>query len=148
MWCWPGIKPGWRHHKRHGQAAQLSGEVCSQCTWGELQTSYPSDWQACPTRAMLKISWLTPACRELIAFSFPAINGLMFGNLPGLDVCEGDRVSWHLLGLGSEADVHGAVFQGNTMQINGMRRDSANLFPHTFATAFMQPDNSGECLHS
>ncbi|NXX70111.1 HEPH protein, partial [Spizella passerina] len=72
-----------------------------------------------------------------------AINGLMFGNLPGLDVCEGDRVSWHLLGLGSEADVHGAVFQGNTLQINGMRRDSANLFPHTFATAFMQPDHSG-----
>lgn len=116
---------------------------------GELQTSFPSsDWQACPTRCMLKISWLTPACRELIAFSFPAINGLMFGNLPGLDVCEGDRVSWHLLGLGSEADVHGAVFQGNTVQINGMRRDSANLFPHTFATAFMQPDHSGECLHS
>ncbi|NWT61828.1 HEPH protein, partial [Erythrocercus mccallii] len=72
-----------------------------------------------------------------------AINGLMFGNLPGLDVCEGDKVSWHLLGLGSEADVHGAVFQGNTMQMNGMRRDSANLFPHTFATAFMQPDNIG-----
>ncbi|NXK18724.1 HEPH protein, partial [Arenaria interpres] len=72
-----------------------------------------------------------------------AINGLMFGNLPGLKVCEGDNVSWHLLGLGSEADVHGAVFQGNTVQINGMRRDSTSLFPHTFATAFMQPDNQG-----
>ncbi|XP_061862541.1 hephaestin isoform X2 [Colius striatus] len=72
-----------------------------------------------------------------------AINGLMFGNLPGLNVCEGDNVSWHLLGLGSEADVHGAVFQGNTLQMNGMRRDSTNLFPHTFATAFMQPDNKG-----
>ncbi|KFP78052.1 Hephaestin, partial [Acanthisitta chloris] len=72
-----------------------------------------------------------------------AINGLMFGNLPGLEVCEGDRVSWHLLGLGSEADVHRAVFEGNTLQMNGMRRDSATLFPHTFATAFMQPDNSG-----
>uniref|UniRef100_A0A8C4V4Q9 Ceruloplasmin n=1 Tax=Falco tinnunculus TaxID=100819 RepID=A0A8C4V4Q9_FALTI len=72
-----------------------------------------------------------------------AINGLMFGNLPGLNVCEGDNVSWHLLGLGSEADVHGAVFQGNTLQMNGMRTDSVNLFPHTFATAFMQPDNNG-----
>uniref|UniRef100_A0A8C3PVI4 ferroxidase n=1 Tax=Chrysolophus pictus TaxID=9089 RepID=A0A8C3PVI4_CHRPC len=72
-----------------------------------------------------------------------AINGYMFGNLPGLDMCEGDNVSWHLLGLGSEADVHGAVFQGNTLQMNGMRKDSANLFPHTFATAFMQPDNKG-----
>ncbi|XP_062441075.1 hephaestin isoform X3 [Rhea pennata] len=72
-----------------------------------------------------------------------AINGFMFGNLPGLDVCEGENVSWHLLGLGTEADVHGAVFQGNTLQMNGMRRDSTNLFPHTFATAFMQPDNKG-----
>uniref|UniRef100_A0A672V5Q9 Ceruloplasmin n=1 Tax=Strigops habroptila TaxID=2489341 RepID=A0A672V5Q9_STRHB len=72
-----------------------------------------------------------------------AINGLMFGNLPELNVCEGDNVTWHLLGLGSEADVHGAVFQGNTLQMNGMRRDSTSLFPHTFATAFMQPDNSG-----
>ncbi|KAM7094431.1 hephaestin isoform 4-T11 [Ciconia maguari] len=72
-----------------------------------------------------------------------AINGLMFGNLPGLNVCEGDNVSWHLLGLGSEADVHGAVFRGNTLQVHGMRRDSTNLFPHTFATAFMQPDNKG-----
>ncbi|NWX86835.1 HEPH protein, partial [Nothoprocta pentlandii] len=72
-----------------------------------------------------------------------AINGFMFGNLPGLDMCEGDKVSWHLLGLGTEADVHGAVFQGNTLQMNGMRRDSTNLFPHTFATAFMQPDNKG-----
>lgn len=67
----------------------------------------------------------------------------MFGNLPGLNVCEGDNVTWHLLGLGSEADVHGAVFQGNTLQMNGMRRDSTSLFPHTFATAFMQPDNNG-----
>ncbi|XP_061217969.1 hephaestin isoform X1 [Neopsephotus bourkii] len=72
-----------------------------------------------------------------------AINGIMFGNLPGLNVCEGDNVTWHLLGLGSEADVHGAVFQGNTLQMNGMRRDSTSLFPHTFATAFMQPDNNG-----
>jgi len=71
----------------------------------------------------------------------------MFGNLPGLNVCEGDNVSWHLLGLGSEADVHGAVFQGNTLQINGMRRDSTSLFAHTFATAFMQPDNNGKYLH-
>lgn len=83
----------------------------------------------------------------MIVFPFAAINGLMFGNLPGLNVCEGDNVSWHLLGLGSEADVHGAVFQGNTLQINGMRRDSTNLFPHTFATAFMRPDNCGKCLH-
>ncbi|XP_054852243.1 hephaestin isoform X2 [Eublepharis macularius] len=72
-----------------------------------------------------------------------AINGFMFSNLPGLDICKGERVSWHLLGLGTEADVHGAVFQGNTVLMDGMRRDAASLFPHTFATALMQPDNEG-----
>nr|XP_009675609.1 PREDICTED: hephaestin isoform X2 [Struthio camelus australis] len=81
--------------------------------------------------------------KQLIVFTFAAINGFVFGNLPGLDVCEGDNVSWHLLGLGTEADVHGAVFRGNTLQMNGMRKDSTNLFPHTFATTFMQPDNKG-----
>ncbi|XP_007436319.1 hephaestin isoform X2 [Python bivittatus] len=72
-----------------------------------------------------------------------AINGFLFGNLPLLDMCKGDTVSWHLLGLGSETDVHGVVFQGNTILMNGMRRDTASLFPHTFTTALMQPDNLG-----
>ncbi|XP_063169509.1 hephaestin isoform X1 [Candoia aspera] len=72
-----------------------------------------------------------------------AINGFLFGNLPLLDMCKGDTVSWHLLGLGSETDVHGVVFQGNTILMNGMRRDTASLFPHTFTTALMQPDNQG-----
>ncbi|KAJ7310482.1 hypothetical protein JRQ81_007404 [Phrynocephalus forsythii] len=62
---------------------------------------------------------------------------------PHLAACKGERVSWHLLGLGSEADVHGATFQGNTLLMNGMRRDAASLFPHTFATAWMRPDHEG-----
>uniref|UniRef100_A0A452HCC6 Ceruloplasmin n=1 Tax=Gopherus agassizii TaxID=38772 RepID=A0A452HCC6_9SAUR len=72
-----------------------------------------------------------------------AINGFMFYNLPKLEVCKGDTVSWHFLGLGTDTDVHGAAFQGNTIQMNGMRRDATNLFPHTFATALMQPDHEG-----
>nr|XP_023965264.2 LOW QUALITY PROTEIN: hephaestin [Chrysemys picta bellii] len=72
-----------------------------------------------------------------------AINGFMFYNLPKLEVCKGDTVSWHFLGLGTDTDVHGAAFQGNTIQMNGMRRYATNLFPHTFATAVMQPDHEG-----
>lgn len=68
----------------------------------------------------------------------------MFGNMPTLDLCEGETVSLHLLGLGTEVDVHGAVFEGNTILMNGMRQATASLFPHTFATAFMQPDNKGK----
>ncbi|XP_042335296.1 hephaestin [Sceloporus undulatus] len=72
-----------------------------------------------------------------------AINGFMYSNLPLLEVCKGETVSWHLLGLGSEADVHGVAFQGNTVLMNGQRRDATNIFPHTFATALMQPDKEG-----
>lgn len=35
-----------------------------------------------------------------------AINGYFYGNLPGLDMCEGDRIDWHLFGMGSEVDIH------------------------------------------
>lgn len=35
-----------------------------------------------------------------------AINGRVFGNLKGLDMCLGDKISWHLFGIGSDYDVH------------------------------------------
>ena len=33
-----------------------------------------------------------------------AINGYIYGNLPGLEMNEGERVRWYLFGLGSEND--------------------------------------------
>ncbi|XP_005401633.1 PREDICTED: hephaestin isoform X2 [Chinchilla lanigera] len=72
-----------------------------------------------------------------------AINGFLFSNLPRLDMCKGDTVAWHLLGLGTETDVHGVMFQGNTVQLQGMRKGAAMLFPHTSVMATMQPDNPG-----
>ncbi|XP_072482697.1 hephaestin isoform X5 [Notamacropus eugenii] len=72
-----------------------------------------------------------------------AINGFVFSNLPGLAVCQGDTVAWHLLSLGTEADMHGAMFKGQTIQMLGMRKTGASLFPHTFATALMHPDTPG-----
>ena len=35
-----------------------------------------------------------------------AINGYFYGNLPGLDMCLGDSVRWHLAGIGNEVDIH------------------------------------------
>lgn len=70
----------------------------------------------------------------------------MYGNQPGLEMCKGNVVSWHLMGLGSEVDVHGIYFSENTFVTKGTRRDTANLFPHTFLTAIMKPDSKGKCL--
>ncbi|XP_035269974.1 ceruloplasmin isoform X2 [Anguilla anguilla] len=73
-----------------------------------------------------------------------SINGYMYGNLNGLSMCKGDKVSWHLSGLGSEVDIHGLYFHGNRFTISGTRRDSINLFPHISHTVIMEPDSMGE----
>ncbi|CAM4609155.1 unnamed protein product [Lepidochelys olivacea] len=79
-----------------------------------------------------------------------SINGYMYGNQPGLEMCKGNTVSWHLIGLGSEVDIHGIYFSENTFLTKGTRRDTTNLFPHTTLTAIMEPDSEGvfevECL--
>ena len=38
-----------------------------------------------------------------------AINGRVFGNLEGLDMCLGDKISWHLYGIGTDTDVHAGI---------------------------------------
>ncbi|XP_049599397.1 ferroxidase HEPHL1 isoform X1 [Syngnathus scovelli] len=68
-----------------------------------------------------------------------AINGRMYGNLPGLDMCAGDKVMWYTFGLGSEVDIHGVYFEGNTFKKQGTTRDTLSLFPHTTTTVEMQP---------
>uniref|UniRef100_A0A8C3BYA2 ferroxidase n=1 Tax=Cairina moschata TaxID=8855 RepID=A0A8C3BYA2_CAIMO len=72
-----------------------------------------------------------------------AVNGYLFGNLPGLAMCKDDKVSWHLIGLGSHYDMHGVQFQGNTIDLRGTTRDGLALFPHLSGTALMQPDRVG-----
>ncbi|XP_062947427.1 ceruloplasmin isoform X2 [Cynocephalus volans] len=79
-----------------------------------------------------------------------SMNGFMYGNQPGLNMCQGDSVVWYLFSAGNEADVHGIYFSGNTYLSRGERRDTANLFPHTSLTLHMRPDTEGtfdvECL--
>ncbi|XP_053501525.1 ferroxidase HEPHL1-like isoform X2 [Ictalurus furcatus] len=72
-----------------------------------------------------------------------AVNGYMYGNLPGLEMCAGERVRWHLLGLGTEEDMHGIYFQGNTFSRDGITRDTLAVFPHTAVRVFMKPDTTG-----
>lgn len=75
-----------------------------------------------------------------------AINGYMFGNLPGIELCQHRAVSWHLFGMGNEVDIHSAFFHGNTLLDRGHRTDVLSLFPATFATAEMIPTAGGKWL--
>ncbi|XP_040907267.1 ferroxidase HEPHL1 isoform X2 [Toxotes jaculatrix] len=75
-----------------------------------------------------------------------AINGYMFGNLPGIELCQNRAVAWHLFGMGNEVDIHSAFFHGNTLLDRGHRTDVLSLFPATFATAEMVPQATGKWL--
>ncbi|KAF4075782.1 hypothetical protein AMELA_G00222750 [Ameiurus melas] len=71
-----------------------------------------------------------------------SVNGFMYGNLPDLNLCDGDHVVWHLLGLGS-VNLYSIYFQGNTFQLDKTTRDTLSLFPHSSVTVSMTPDNDG-----
>lgn len=73
-----------------------------------------------------------------------SINGLVYRNVPGLTMCKGDKVSWHLSGLGSETDINSLHFQGNRFMFRQNRRDSISVFPHVSHTVTMEPDSIGQ----
>ena len=75
------------------------------------------------------------------------INGYIFGNLPGLEMNEGERVRWYLFGLGSEQDFHTAHWHGLRVIEDGRRRtDVVELLPATMKVADMVADNPGTWL--
>ncbi|XP_071342581.1 ceruloplasmin isoform X2 [Trachinotus anak] len=73
-----------------------------------------------------------------------AINGFVYRNLPGLTMCKGDKVTWHLSGLGSETDINSLYFEGNRFLYRQNRRDSISVFPHISHTVTMEPDSMGQ----
>ncbi|KAM9357553.1 ceruloplasmin [Symphorus nematophorus] len=73
-----------------------------------------------------------------------AINGFVYRNLPGLTMCKGDSVTWHLSGLGTEQDINSLYFQGNRFIYRQNRRDSISVFPHISHTVTMVPDSMGQ----
>lgn len=79
-----------------------------------------------------------------------AINGRIFGNLTGFVMNKGDRVRWHLLGMGNEIDLHTPHWHGKTVRVGslaaGRRTDVIELLPASMVTADMNADNPGEWL--
>ncbi|XP_065054474.1 hephaestin-like protein isoform X2 [Rhopilema esculentum] len=75
-----------------------------------------------------------------------SINGRVYGNLNGFDVCQGDKVVWHLSVLGSEVDMHSISFHGNLIVSDHHRTDTRVLFPAHSGTVTMQADNPGKWM--
>ena len=76
-----------------------------------------------------------------------AINGYIFGNLQGLEVEQGDRVRWYLIGLGTEVDMHTAHWHGQTVLNAGKRTDVVDLLPGSMVTVDMTAKTPGNWLY-
>lgn len=75
-----------------------------------------------------------------------SINGYIFGNLKGLEAFKGDKVRWHLVGMGTEVDIHTAHWHGETVLNAGRRTDVINLLPSTMVSVTMNANNIGNWL--
>jgi manganese oxidase len=76
-----------------------------------------------------------------------SINGYVYGNLPLLTMHQGERVRWYVLDLGTEVDLHTPHWHGQTLLINGMRTDVAELLPGSMKVGDMRPDAAGIRLY-
>jgi manganese oxidase len=78
-----------------------------------------------------------------------SINGYVYGNQPlsSMTVHRGERVRWYVIAQGTEVDLHTPHWHGNTVLINGMRTDVAELLPMSMKVADMTPDDLGIWLY-
>lgn len=76
-----------------------------------------------------------------------SINGYIFGNLRGLEMNQGEKVRWYLLGMGNEVDLHAAHFHGKTVLYKNGRTDTIELLPGSMATVDMKADNLGTWMY-
>ncbi|KAK3764111.1 hypothetical protein RRG08_039283 [Elysia crispata] len=72
-----------------------------------------------------------------------SINGFSFGNIPGLGMCLGETVSWYVMSMGSDLNVHTVTFDGNPFTEQGKHRDGRHLVPGSTAALSMAADNIG-----
>ena len=69
---------------------------------------------------------------------FYAINGFVFGNLPGLTMKQGEKVRWYLLGMGNEIDLHTPHWHGETVTDGVRNTDVIELLPGSMTTVDMR----------
>ncbi len=74
-----------------------------------------------------------------------AMNGYIFGNLPGLTMKVGEHVRWYIMAT-TGFEIHAPHWHGNDVLINGMRTDVASLLPMAMEVAEMVPDDPGTWL--
>ncbi len=75
------------------------------------------------------------------------MNGLVYGNNQGYVMQKGERVRWHIIGMGSEVDLHTPHWHGATLLHNGNRLDVTEVLPAATKTLDMRPDVDGVWMY-
>jgi manganese oxidase len=77
-----------------------------------------------------------------------SINGFVHASMPlsELTLRKGEHVRWYLMASTNDFDFHAPHWHGNTVILNGMRTDVAQLAMMQMSTADMVPDNVGTWL--
>lgn len=75
------------------------------------------------------------------------INGLLYSDLQGLNMKQGDKVRWYLFSTGTEVDIHTPHWHGATLLSRGHRVDVTDIFPASVETLDMTPDAPGTWMY-
>ncbi|XP_041484093.1 hephaestin-like protein [Lytechinus variegatus] len=76
------------------------------------------------------------------------VNGYSYGNLPGLQVCQGEQIRWFVFNFGGETNIHSVFFNGNPLELDGKRADTIPLIPGPVSVVTMETMNPGTWLVS
>ncbi|XP_030064798.1 coagulation factor VIII [Microcaecilia unicolor] len=77
-----------------------------------------------------------------------SINGYVNASLPDLHICHKKPVHWHVIGLGTTAEVHSIFLEGHSFLVRNHRYTSLEITPATFLTSVMLPGAIGRYLIS
>lgn len=106
-----------------------------------------AEYAGLPGMASDKVLSWSELQQQLEAGARSSLNGLVYGNLRGLEMNEGERVRWYLFALGSERDFHTAHWHGLRVVEEGRRRtDVIELLPASMKVADLVADNPGSWL--
>jgi hypothetical protein len=76
-----------------------------------------------------------------------SVNGMLFCNLPGLNMTLGKRTRWYGAAIGNEGDIHTLHWHGNVgLSSDGMHVDSVLLLSHSVYPVDFVPENPGRWL--
>ncbi len=77
----------------------------------------------------------------------PSINGMVFGNLPGMEMRDGERVRWYLGSIGEDTGMHTAHWHGARVRDDHRRVcDVIAMLPGETRVADQKADNPGTWL--